>query len=176
MKAMGFLMLLTLPAAAPGQSAESRTEPPFRSAAGAFLGLSVPDVQASARWYSEKLGLRVVMEAPKRDGAAVAVLEGGRLIVELVQLDAAVPLRSAAPTAKGPEFVHGIFKAGLLVEDFDRTVAMLRARGAEIAYGPFPARGNQRANVVIRDNAGNLIQFFGPGPTPSPARRPSGGA
>ena len=45
--------------------------------------------------------------------------------------------------------------------DFDKTLAILKARNVPIAFGPFPARPNQRANVIIRDNAGNLMQFFG---------------
>jgi hypothetical protein len=57
--------------------------------------------------------------------------------------------------------VHGYFKAGIVVDDYDTTLEALRARGVEIAMGPFPARPGQRANVIVRDNAGNLIQFFG---------------
>lgn len=38
---------------------------------------------------------------------------------------------------------------------------MLQKRNVEIAFGPYPARKNQRANVIIRDNGGNLIQLFG---------------
>jgi hypothetical protein len=67
----------------------------------------------------------------------------------------------SAPGSTRRESVHGVFKAGARVEDFEGTVAMLRARAVEIAYGPYPARENQRANVIIRDNSGNLIQFFG---------------
>jgi catechol 2,3-dioxygenase-like lactoylglutathione lyase family enzyme len=130
-------------------------------ATGAFFALSVADMQASAKWYSEKLGLKVVMEEPKRAGSAVTVLEGGGLIVELIQDDNALPLSQAAPASTRRESVHGLFKGGALVEDFEQTVAMLRARAVEIAYGPFAARENQRANVIIRDNSGNLIQFFG---------------
>jgi hypothetical protein len=37
---------------------------------------------------------------------------------------------------------------------------MLRARRAEIVIGSFPARNRQRADVIVKDNAGNLIQFF----------------
>jgi hypothetical protein len=29
------------------------------------------------------------------------------------------------------------------------------------SYGPYAKTATQRANVIIRDNAGNLIQFFG---------------
>jgi len=161
MKAIRPLLWLMLPVAARAQPAQSRTEPTFAGVTGAFFALSVADLQASTRWYSEKLGMNVVMEVPKRDNVAVTVLDGGGLIVELIQHDDAVPLSKAAPAVTSRDRIHGIAKAGVVVPDFDSTVAMLRARGVEIAYGPFPARANQRANLLIRDNAGNLIQFFG---------------
>ena len=140
---------------------EDATAPPVR-AVGAFVAISVADLDASARWYSEKLGLQVVKREPKRDGVAFAVLEGGGLIVELMQLDAAQPLSKAAPGVTKPELVHGISKAGIIVEDFEQALAAMRARKVEIAYGPFPARAGERANVIVRDNSGNLLQFFGP--------------
>ena len=135
-------------------------DPPF-SATGAFIALSVPDVAASARWYREKLGLRVVLEPPKSGEATAVILEGGGLLVELIQHDAAKPLGTLAPGVGGSVYVHGYFKAGVIVEDFDRTIAAIRARGIEIAFGPYPKSATQRANAIIRDNAGNLIQFLG---------------
>lgn len=135
---------------------------PVFTARGAFVALSVSDLEASTKWYSEKLGLTVVMRPPKQDKSAVAVLEGNGLIVELLQRDDAVPIRQVAPSLEASYQVHGIFKAGLIVDDFDKTLAALRSRGVEIAIGPFPASGTQRANVIVKDNAGNLLQFFGP--------------
>ena len=132
-----------------------RAQAPLLSRTGAFFALSVPDIQASSRWYSEKLGLKVTMTIPASDTPAVTVLEGGGLIVELIQHAQAVPL------GRDPVLTHGFTKAGFVVQDFDRTLATLRQRGVEVAYGPFPARADQRANVIIRDNAGNLIQIFG---------------
>lgn len=129
-------------------------EPPFK-ASGAFLALSVPDVAASARWYQEKLGLRIVTQPPKSGEVSAIILEGGGLLVELIQHDKARPSGGAVP------LVHGFFKAGLIVDDFDRTIATIRARGIEIAFGPYPKTASQRANAIIRDNAGNLIQFLG---------------
>jgi catechol 2,3-dioxygenase-like lactoylglutathione lyase family enzyme len=159
--AVCLLVCLAAPAAVRGQAATQGAASPALATAGAFFALSVADLEASTRWYAEKLGLSVVMREPKRDKAAVAVLEGGGLIVELIQLDDAVPLAKAAPGAQGDQFVHGLFKAGVVVDDFDKAVATLRARGVEIAFGPFPARANQRANVIVKDNAGNLVQVFG---------------
>ena len=134
--------------------------PPFQTN-GAFFALSVPDVSASAKWYREKLGLKVILEPPRSAEAAVVVLEGGGLIVELLQHNEAKPLTSIAPNASENFRVHGFFKAGVIVDDFDRTIAAFRARGITIAIGPFPKSATQRANAIIRDNAGNLIQFFG---------------
>ena len=92
------------------------------------------------------------------------ILEGGGLIVELMHNPAAVPLSKAAPSITHTTLVHGIFKAGLIVDNYDATLTALRARGVEIAIGPFPAHDGQRANFIVRDNAGNLIQFFGRAP------------
>lgn len=165
MRTTWLLLCFVLPAVARGQAVRDTAapSPPVTAGAtGAFLALSVADMEASARWYAETLGLRVTMRAPKQNGAAVTVLEGDGLIVELIQNDAARPLAQAAPATAGNNIlVHGLVKAGVIVPDFERTMATLRARRAEIAYGPFPARSGQRANVIVRDNAGNLIQFFG---------------
>ena len=128
---------------------------PAFSATGAFFALSVSDIHASSRWYAEKLGLKVTMNVPAANAPAVAVLEGGGLIVELIQHP------EAKTAGKDAILSHGFFKAGLIVQDFERTVATLRERGVEIAYGPYQKKADQRANVIIRDNAGNLIQILG---------------
>ena len=82
-------------------------------AAGACFALFVPDLEASTEWYSEKLGLKVVMQIPKQDKAAVAVREGSGLIVELIQHDDALPLSKVTGGAKDSPLIHGIFKAGV---------------------------------------------------------------
>jgi hypothetical protein len=137
------------------------TEASLITTTGAFFALSVADVHASADWYSEKLGLKIVMQPPKTDQSTVIVLEGGGLIVELIQLDNALPLNEAAPSIDNNMLVHGIVKVGIIVEDFDKTVEILKERNVSIVLGPFPATAEQRANIIIQDNAGNLIQFFG---------------
>ena len=88
------------------------------------------------------------------------MLQGSGLTVELIHADAAVPLASLSPKVKDPVGVYGFVKAGILVDDFDGTLAALRSRGVAIAYGPFTARPDHKANVIIKDNAGNLIQII----------------
>ena len=161
MRVVCFALWLATPTAIWGQAVDSGVDTPFESVTGAFFALSVADVASSSRWYSEKLGLEVVMEVPRADGQpGVIVLEGGGLIVELIEHDQARPLSGLDP-GRDARLVHGVFKVGFVVADFDETMARLRDRGVEIAYGPFPESAGQRANVLIRDNAGNLIQIFG---------------
>lgn len=105
--------------------------------------------------------MKVTMREQNTNGAAVAVLEGDGLIVELIQHDAAKPLNTVAPNVKEPLHVHGIFKVGVIGGDFEKMLSMLKARDVDIAFGPYAARPGQRANVIVRDNAGNLIQLFG---------------
>ena len=148
------LLLLGLAVPAAAAFAEPMRELPIRCS-GAFFALSVADLAASSRWYQEKLGLEVELEVPPQNGMAVTVLGGGGLVVELVQDDGARP-----PGPGGEQKVHGFYKAGVLVKQFDKTLEALRARGVEVAFGPFPATATQRANVILRDNAGNLIQML----------------
>jgi catechol 2,3-dioxygenase-like lactoylglutathione lyase family enzyme len=144
------LLALTL-VAAPLKAADH--DRPLKGLTGAFFALSVANLEESAGWYREKLGLDVVLQVDQ--GTAVTVLEGEGLTVELIHDPA------ARPASGQPGSVHGFFKAGFVVKDLGRTLEALKARGVEVAFGPFPAKDGQRANAVIRDNAGNLIQIFG---------------
>ncbi len=136
---------------------------PALSTSHTFFAVSVADAEASARWYTEKLGLTVKTRVPRNDGtkSAMVLLQGGGLTVEIVQHDEAVPLRNFIPEPRGSLYVHGIFKVGVAVGNFDSAIATLRARGVSIPIGPFPKRPDQPANAIIKDGDGNYIQIFG---------------
>jgi len=53
----------------------------------------------------------------------------------LMHNEDAVPLSQAAPAITRNYLVHGIFKAGVVVQDFDKTIATLRARGVQFRFG-----------------------------------------
>lgn len=162
-RALLLMSLCTTILATPPARAQGDSIPPAFTAREAFVGLSVQDIQASERWYREKLGLRVVMRNPRTDAtrAHMVLLRGNGFTVELVQQDESVPLSSVVGQGRGALYVHGIFKVGIVVDDFDAAMRTLRARGVDIPIGPFPKRGDQPANAIIRDNAGNYIQLFG---------------
>jgi catechol 2,3-dioxygenase-like lactoylglutathione lyase family enzyme len=135
---------------------------PIIAATGAFFALSVADIDASRQWYIEKLGLKVIFAPPRSGPGDVVVLEGGGILVELIRHGDALPLGKLTPQVSESHLVHGFFKGGVLVADFEQTLALLKSRDVKIAYGPYPARNGIRANFIVSDNAGNLIQFFGP--------------
>lgn len=139
------------------------TVPPDRPLAGVdgtFIALSVPDSAAAAAWYREKLGYEVIAqgEAPNKI-ARFALLRHGANVLELIEHAEARPL--AAAGAKAAHQLHGIFKAGFTVADLDAMYAYVRARHVEIAYDLTRAKDVPMRTFTIRDNSGNLIQFFG---------------
>ena len=157
------LWMLALSVLVRAQITETNSETPF-AAKGAFFALSVADLDASAKWYLEKFDLQVVFRTQKTKSvkSAVIVLAGGGLLVELIESEHSSPLSKTAPGIKDRTLIQGVAKTGLIVDDFDRTLAALRARNVPILMGPFPAHDSTGLrNFIIEDNARNLIQFFG---------------
>src|SRR3954454_18266210 len=107
MRAMCLLVAFLLPLPCLAQSAPTSSLPAIQTVGG-FIALSVSDIKASTQWYAEKLGLKVMEQHPRtaEQKAAVAILEGPGLIVELIEHADAVPLAKAAPGIKGAIFVH----------------------------------------------------------------------
>ena len=134
---------------------------PSLAAVGGFFAVSVADLEASTSWYEQTLGLEVVLQPPAANGVAVVVLGGDGLRVELIHHDNGVSLEDVSPSLDDRGLLHGIVKAGVIVDDLDAWVAQLRGRGVPIKFGPFPATAEQPANLIIEDNEGNLIQFIG---------------
>lgn len=135
---------------------------PFKFVTGGFIALSVPDLEASAKWYTEMLGLKKIKHATSADKkSAVTILQGNGLAVELIWLAQAVSLSSIAPELQGSHQLYGIFKAGIFVEDLDSALKQLKSLDVIVAFEPFFDAAMQCRMFAIRDNNGNLLQFFG---------------
>jgi catechol 2,3-dioxygenase-like lactoylglutathione lyase family enzyme len=156
MRALIVSLLMTLPVAA-------AAEPPFSAVQGGYVALSVPNLDASAKWYAGTFDLTIVKShSQSPDKKAVAtILTGHGLIIELVQHAEAMPLTVAAPALTRSFQVHGIFKAGIVVADLDATFRALEARHVDVAFRTFRDDAIAFRTFAIRDNAGNLLQFFG---------------
>jgi len=121
MKIACLLISLALPHALHAQPADPSKTSPLIQARETFIGLSVLDLDASTQWYSDKLGLEVTRQFARTDEtrSRAALLQGGGVTVELVQHDDAVPLRTILPRPGGALYVHGIFKVGMTIDNFD---------------------------------------------------------
>jgi catechol 2,3-dioxygenase-like lactoylglutathione lyase family enzyme len=136
---------------------------PVLKASGGFVAITVPDLDASAKWYVERLGLKIVKNHAMRpdNKAAVTILQGNGFAVELIWLADAAPLAKIAPQAKGPQDIYGILKSGIFVDDLDATLAELKSRNVTVAFDTFYDKSMDCRMFAIRDNNGNMLQFLG---------------
>ena len=138
---------------------------PITPAAPQFVALSVADAPASARWYQEAFGLRVLDDFKLDDGGHIVILRSDALLVEIVQIP--IAKSPGAGGIKNPHLTHGIFKVGFHVADLERAVARLRAMEAEFETGIIDDAKHGLRFALLRDPEGNYVQLFG---TPKPAQ------
>ena len=149
--------MMTVSSAAAQQPAS-----PWDRPDGAFFALSVADAEASALWYQKHLGFHVISRGEAPNGIAKGVLlEGRGSLLEIVQHSKARPLAAVLPQAAGAHEVHGIFKIGFHVRDLDAAYREMKTTGATIAYDLAFAREMGLRSFTVRDNEGNMVQFFG---------------
>jgi methylmalonyl-CoA/ethylmalonyl-CoA epimerase len=120
-------------------------------------GVSVPDLEASIRWYAEVLDFEVErrFDIPAIP-AKVAMIRRGPLRIELFEVPGAAAL---PPERRVPNLdvrTHGNKHVAFAVADVDAFAAELERRGADIVFVAHHPFGS---NIFIRDNAGNLIEF-----------------
>jgi catechol 2,3-dioxygenase-like lactoylglutathione lyase family enzyme len=125
-----------------------------------FFAISIPDLEASVRWYTDNLGLTANV-LPPSPRAKVAVLRGSGLLVELIQ-----PIGSLADgAALGPRerhLRHGLTKVGFHVDDLDATVARLKQKGAHFMGSVYEDDTAGVRSIIVLDHDENLIQLFEP--------------
>lgn len=120
-------------------------------------GISVPDLDAAIGWWSAVLGFEVLARFPiPAIPADVAMLRNGPLHIELFQVPGARALPAERREPHGDLLTHGNKHLSFAVENVQVFAAELRRRGADIVWVREMPQG---ANIFIRDNAGNLIEF-----------------
>lgn len=124
---------------------------------GGFVALSVADAAASARWYEEKLGFRVVKRIdPPNTEVHIVLMQNDGAILEILQH----PTARKADTKEAFE-VRGIFKAGFLVQDLDALRRLARERDVRVPHDVFAVPDFGVRSFIAADSDGNLIQFYG---------------
>jgi len=120
-------------------------------------GISVPDLEASIRWYGDVLGFEVekrfeIEPIPAR----VAMLRRGNLRIELFEVPGASPLPVERREPNKDVKTHGNKHVAFAIADLEGAERELRRLGADIV---FVGRFKFGSNIFIRDNAGNLIEL-----------------
>lgn len=131
---------------------------PQFTAQGAFAAFVVTDLDASLRWYQSNLGLGVIKRGVSpRVAAETVVLGGHNVFVELVHYTDRTLTRRAIDDHSP---VAGPVKVGMIVgqEDFDSLNTYLEKHG--VSAGVFEDREMGVRSSIVKDNDGNLIQFF----------------
>ena len=120
-------------------------------------GISVPDLEASIRWYAEVLDFEVEqrLEIPAIP-AKVAMLRRGDLRLELFEVPGAQPLPEERRHPNLDLRTHGNKHLAFAIKDLDSAERELRSRGADIVW---VRRFEFGANIFLRDNSGNLIEL-----------------
>lgn len=120
-------------------------------------GISVPDLEAAIAWWRTVLGFDVVERFPiPAIPAQVAMLRNGPLHIELFEVAGARALPEERRQPDTDVYTHGNKHVSFAVENVHEFAAELQRRGADIVWVKEMKHG---ANIFIRDNVGNLIEF-----------------
>ncbi|HEY1725622.1 MAG TPA: VOC family protein [Steroidobacteraceae bacterium] len=122
-------------------------------------GVSVPDLEASIRWYQSVLGFELEhrFDIPQARARA-AMIRRGPLRMELFEIQYASPLPEDRRVPDRDLQTHGNKHVCFGIRSVDEAERELRAKGVDIV---FVGRFEDRApNIFMRDNSGNLIEFI----------------
>jgi catechol 2,3-dioxygenase-like lactoylglutathione lyase family enzyme len=137
--------------------------PSIGTPAGSFFALLVPSTEESARWYHDYLGFTVVRKSDGPNGASRTImLEQNCVLLEIIATRDSFALQQVTP--KKPNTLQGIRKVGFVVdrETFDALYRGLQQKKATFVGDVFVDDGLKMRSFLIRDNNGNLVQFFSP--------------
>ena len=130
---------------------------------GAFWAIVVANLDASEHWYVENLGLQRVKKGTAPNGKSETLVLGGHgIFVEIVHFFEDKHPQAQAGPKDGQRLQLGIFKTGVTVspQDFDGLLQYLQQRNAEFIGRVFNDDEMGVRSFIVRDNTGNLIQFF----------------
>lgn len=126
-----------------------------------FWAISVPDVEASVKWYQNIFGLNITQQLTTPDGAVkVVILESPNLIVEIIQMADAIPLSKCSPSLRSKASLHGLFKVGLFVADLEKTRRALQLKKVKLLTEIHAEEASGLRSFLFEDNSGNTIQLL----------------
>jgi catechol 2,3-dioxygenase-like lactoylglutathione lyase family enzyme len=156
-RAVCLVVSSTLPQLKPASGEATADARPY------WIGLSVPDAEASAIWYREKLHFTIKKRLVLPEHLRIVFLELNGYTIELVESRTATSfetVRKRIPEIRGRDNLHGFFKCGFLVSNVDALAADVKSAGVKLVSGPSDDRAFGVRQFLVEDNAGNVLQFF----------------
>jgi methylmalonyl-CoA/ethylmalonyl-CoA epimerase len=120
------------------------------------FGVSVPDIEASVKWYEEMFGFAVAKRMEMGTGGKIVFVRRGDFYIEFFQMTGAQPLPDDRRFPQKDLMTHGWKHLSFVVKDAHKAAAALKERGVEVVM---EGGEGARAMAFIRDNAGNLIEL-----------------
>ena len=126
-----------------------------------FTAIIVTDIDASIDWYSNILGFTVLnkVESEAR-GFKQSNLERGNILLELIELDAALDAKDVVPDYNSKTRLIGFFKSGFIVVDFDKWIVHITRHQVTVHGTVVTDPNSGKRMVIIKDPDGNRIQLF----------------
>ena len=128
------------------------------------VGISVPDFDASVKWYEEMFGFKLLrkMHQAENPDMDFGVIQRGPVRIELFQVVKGKPMPDYRSDPTADLYVHGVKHFAFQVKDIKKVLAELEAKGVKVSK---PLTENPRTSFVfINDNAGNAIELIEPKP------------
>ena len=122
------------------------------------LGISVPDLEASIKWYENILGFsvekRMTIEPLK---AKIAFLIKDNFRIEIFEVAGAQPLPEVRRQPHTDIGTHGIKHLAYEVKNVTEFMDVLKKKGVDVAMDV--SKMENKEMTFIRDNTGNLIEI-----------------
>ena len=125
---------------------------------GAFVAISVRNMDEAIAWYSKLLGFKTVSRGGNEERKGALLTREG-VTLELAQFEGAVARDDLRSGIESHE-VHGIFKLGFTTPNLDATFDALTEAGV-LVFFPIVNSSDGQRTFGVKDMDGNIVQFIG---------------
>jgi catechol 2,3-dioxygenase-like lactoylglutathione lyase family enzyme len=122
------------------------------------IGISVPNLEETIAWYTDKLGFRLIAHTAIPElPVKLAHMQGPDFVLEVFEYEGAAPLPKDRSHPNTDIQTHGIKHFSIGVNDARSFITDLESEGVSVVY---IAEVDGTYGAYITDNTGNLIEIF----------------
>ncbi len=125
------------------------------------FAISVPDLEASVKWYEDMLGFTFVknVDIPVLP-CRIAFIRKGDFEIEIFEHRETIPMDEARKNPNTDNQTQGNKHMAFYCPDVPALAEALKAKGVEVIIGP--QQVEDTTMCFIRDNSDIIIEFIGP--------------